>query len=565
MPLPFLSSQATWSRILISVVSVLLLLLLVISIVLWTKPDFLTRWVETRIQQKLQEASKGLYHFEYGSLQVDLPNSSLTMTDFTIYTDSIKEQVAAQNTNIPPLLVNFKAKEIVATNLSILALLVSNKLKLANVTISKSSTHLSLLQQDSTLRPSNTETNKEVIKRISVDQIQLENASVMIVDKSLSNELQTGIYNLTVELQEFDINPHLPIAKQNLLGAERISLKADKIELPSRDNLYTCILDSIRLDSYDSTFAVHRLRYLPILSKADFHSTIKVAKPRLDIDVQTIEGIGTDLTQLLHNQVLKIRQVSVANGTLDFYKDKHYPKPNKNYIGHYPHQLLLKAPIGVHLDSLVVANIGINYCELGSSTNRQGCISFEQTRGVIKNITNQKNMIAQNKHCEANLVTQFMHQAPLYAHFSFSLDRNDGHFTCQGKLGNFSISHVNDFVGTLAQASIQSGVVDLLDFTINATDYSSSIKMKMNYHDLKVNLFKQAKDGTVRKKRTFLMGLINGVLLEQANPKPGESPRIAEASVTRESNQPFFNIIWLTIQESLLRIVTGKDDKKTKS
>lgn len=546
-----------------------------LTLIFWIKPPFLNRWVENNINKKLQIASQGLYHFDYSSIKIDLATQSIHVVDFTIYSDSYddpnnfsKYKLLAQD-SLPPVIVNFKAKEVAAEGMSIFSLLLFNTIAISEIKINEPVVHLNLTGTgaDKTLSSPNKSLYDEfrksavqVTKSIQIDKINIKSGNMIVVDRRKKTELQAGLYNFNVVLNDILINKKNIVNDTSILGAQTLQLSAQKLELPSRSELYTFTIDSLQIDSKDSSLKVNHIHYRPLYSKKEFHQKTGKANERIDLSFHNIESKGTDIKALVNHQELKIKHLTINEGLMDFYKNKMYPKPKKNFLGKYPHELLQKSGMKITVDSIALKNILVSYSEKNPNTEKVGTINFEKTQGTITNLTNDTLLIQKNPLCKVDVVSRFMDKGALNAYFRFPLNTTNGSFSCGGKMKNFNMVYMNEVINALTFAGIQSGVASNLDFEIHASGHQANITMEMEYNDLKINLYKQKKGSDQLKKRTLLMKLINGIVIHQDNPRKDHPARIGKASLERESDQSFFNLIWTTIQQPVIRIVTGKDD-----
>ncbi len=554
-----------WGLLLLAVIAVSLLILLLIF---WFKPPFLTYWVENNVNKKLTKASQGLYHFAYSGIQVDLASQSVHILDFTVFTDSLTSEAIQKTEDAPEVMINFKARKVTGQGVSIFSMLLFNTLKIDQLVITQPVIHLNLTgnkknpaKSNQTLTENFSGQALQVIKAIRINAIQLTDGNMVVVDQRVRSELQAGLYNFDITLKDIFLKNKQKTDTSLILGARQFKLAAARLELPSRNELYTFTMDSLKVNSLDSSLSVGRVHYKPLYSKKEFHQKTGKAIERMDLQFNQISTSGADIRTLVNHQKLKIRHLYITDGLMDFFKNMLYPKPEKNFIGKYPHQLLMKSKFKITVDSVSLHDIKVQYGIIGANTGKAGIISFDHTHGTITNLTNDSLRITRIPLCKVDVNSRFMDKSILNAYFRFPLNTKNGSFSCGGKMKNFDMSHIDEVVRALMLAGIQSGNTSHLDFNIEATDHHADISMEMVYNNLKIDLYKTQKHSTELKKRTFLMKLLNGIVIHQDNPRKKDPARIGKASVERDTDQSFFNFIWTTIQQPIIRIVTGKDDR----
>lgn len=570
-----LNRKFVFKKIVLIFSSIAVFFLVLLFSIFWIRPPFLNYWIEKNINKKLQKASSGLYHFDYSEIRIDLASSSIFITDFTIYTDSLSSSDSLlskkklKGEKIPTAIVNVKAKEVTAQGISLISLLLFNKLKIDSMTVLQPAIHLNLTGNSEEKEPQTPEQalqanirkqTLEVLKTVQIGKINVAKGNMIVVDQRVKSELQAGLYNFNITLHHLLLNKKNIANPKTILGAKELQLSADKLDLPSRNELYTFTIDSLQLDSKDSSLAVKSVKYVPLYSKKDFHEKTGIAIDRMDLSYRNLTSTGADIPSLINKQELRIRHLYIGEGVMDFYKNKLYPKPTRNFKGKYPHQLLLKSKLKIAVDSISLTQFQVYYGELSSNTGNSGVIRFENTHGTITNLTNDSLLIAQNPLCKVDVISSFMDEGTLHAYFRFPLNTTNGTFSCGGKMTNFNMRQMNEVVRALTYVGVQSGTASRLEFNMDASDYAAVITMNLEYNDLKIDLFKPKKNSTELKKRTFLMKLINGIVIQQDNPKKDNDVRVGKATVQRDSDQSFFNFIWTTIQQPVIRIMTGKDD-----
>jgi|GEM_PF-2947779 len=556
--------------------ALILLFLLVLSSIFVVKPPFLNYWIENNINKKLQKASSGLYHFGYSAIKIDMTGPSIHVTDFTIYTDSLSTadsvliQNKTQGEHPRAAIINFKATEVNAKGISLLSLLLFNKLKLDSLNISQPVIHLNLTgdgkhetaqNPEMALQDGIRKQTLELLKTVSIGKINISKGNMIVVDRRAKSELQAGLYNFNISLHDILLNKKNIAAPETIMGAGQLQLSAEKLELPSRNELYTFTMDSVQIDSKDSSLSVRRVQYIPLYSKKEFHQKTGIAIDRMDFNFSDIKSAGADIPALINKQELRVRHLYINGGVMDFFKNKLYPKPERNFTGKYPHQLLLRSNLPIRIDSISLRQFQVHYGELSHNTGKAGVIRFENTHGTITNLTNDSLRIAEDPLCKVDVISSFMNEGTLNAYFRFPLNTPNGSFSCGGKMNNFDMPHMNEVVSALTYVGIQSGKANRLDFNMNATDHAATITMDLEYDNLKIDLYKPLKGSNELKKRTFLMKLINGIVIQQDNPRNNNPVRQGKATAQRDSDQSFFNFIWTTIQQPVIRIVTGKDDR----
>lgn len=547
--------------ILLGIVALLLLLS-------WLLPVIFQNQISKKLKSSIENSSKGLYKVNYEDVSINLLTRSASLHNLTLTSDSTIYNQQIEQKKAPDFVAELKLKSLAVNGISILRFLFSREISVNQILVLEPDVKLISKKQErekKEVKKSPYEMIQKLAKSIQVDNISIQkgNFSLINADKKASQE--TKISNLTIDTYDFLLDKDAEKDTSKLLFSKHIDIQLDSLQLALKDPMYVLSVAGLQLSSKDSTLNINTLHLNPLYPKTTFGKIINLAKDRLDFKYDTISAKKVDVRKLLAHQEFFAQNLYIGKGNMDIYKDKRYPKYIANRMGTYPHQLLLKADLKIKIDTIHLKKTGVIYGEFSEKTYQRGKIHFDNVHGIITNVTNDSLAIKENKHMIIDVETRFMGKGKLLAYFDFDLASKNGEFGCGGKMQNFEMKEVNDMIRSLAKANVKSGNLALLDFDIKGNDHSSYIRMQMHYNDLKIEVLKLDEESGKFKKRSFISNLLNNLIIDNNNPKGDKPARIGEATLTRESTQPFFNLVWLTIQEPIKRIVTGKDDREKAS
>lgn len=554
--------QNKWLKWTAGVLLGIVALLLVLS---WLLPVIFQNQISKNLKASIENSSKGLYKVNYEDVSINLLTRSASLHNLTLTSDSTIYNQQVEQKKAPDFVAELKLKSLEVNGVSIFGFLFRREISVNQILVLEPDVKLTSKKQEreeKEVQKSPYEMVQKLAKSIRVDNISIQrgNFSLISTDKKASQE--TKISNLTIDTYDFLLDKDAEKDTSKLLFSKHIDIQLDSLQLALKDPMYVLSVAGLQLSSKDSTLNINLLHLNPLYSKATFGKIINLAKDRLDFKYDTISAKKVNVRKLLAHQEFFAQNVYIGKGKMDIYKDKRYPKYIANRMGTYPHQLLLKADLKIKIDTIHLKETGVIYGEFSEKTYQRGKIHFDNVHGIITNVTNDSLAIKRNKHMVIDVETRFMGKGKLLAYFDFDLASKNGEFGCGGKMQNFEMKEVNDMIRSLAKANVKSGNLALLDFDIKGNDHSSYIRMQMHYNDLKIEVLKLDEESGKFKKRSFISNLLNNLIIDNNNPKGDKPARIGEATLTRESTQPFFNLIWLTIQEPIKRIVTGKDDRE---
>lgn len=225
------------------------------------------------------------------------------------------------------------------------------------------------------------------------------------------------------------------------------------------------------------------------------------------------------------------------------------------------YELLYKIKIPYRIDRTNVRNFEVVYEELAAKNDSiPGKIFFTNMNGELLNITNQPDSAKQYIPLRANGL--FMGKGYFEAQWDIPASPLNDNFKLKGQLHNFELTELNQLIMPMAPASIESGLVNYLDFDISAGSDSAEIKMLMLYNNLKVGVWKQ-KDGEVEHMGLF--SRVANTILKHNNPdKINKAPRVAHNQIKRDPYHSTFNYFWQILQPATVESVGISQTKQNR-
>lgn len=543
----------------------IVVLLLALS---WLLPVIFEKQISKKLTTSIEQSSNGLYKVTYEDVSVNLLTRSASLNNVALTSDSTIYNQLVNKKKAPGVVADLTLKSIEVNGISIFGFLLRKEISVNKLLLREPDVKLTTKKQETEekeVAKSPYELIQKFAKSIEVGNISIQRGNFLLINTNNKVPSESKISNLTIDIYDFLLDENSEKDSNKILFSKDIDIQADSLQLPNKDPMYVLSMAGLQVSSKDSTIKLTTLHLKPLHPKTTFGKIINLAKDRLDFRYDTILVEKVDLRRLVDQQEFFAQNIHIGKGNMDVYKDKRYPKYVTNRMGTYPHQLLLGVDLKMKIDTIHLKRTKVIYGEFSEKTYQRGKIHFDNVHGIITNVTNDSVAITQNKRLVIDVKTRFMGKGNLLAYFDFNLASKNGEFACGGKMENFEMKEVNEMIRSLAKANVKSGILDLLDFDIKGNDNGSYIRMQMHYHDMKIEVLKLDEETGEFKKRSFISNLINNIILDNNNPKGGDPARIGEATLTRETTQPFFNLVWLTIQEPIKRIVLGKDDRQEKT
>lgn len=531
----------------------------------WFLPRYFKSELDAALKRSVINASDSLYRISYKNISLNIPLGNAEVQEVKLTPDSTIYQRLVKANNAPNNQFELQAAKVRLSGVSLLRLLFSKSLSINSILIDRPIAHIvhdpMPYNKD---RPTKSpyELINKVLKSIQIDKISLNNVDFTFVNHS--DELQTPqksyLKKLYLDVSGFLLDENSDSDSSRILYSQNITLKAEGLQLPSGNAMYVFEMEELQFSTRDSTLQVKNVHYQPLLSKMEFSKKLGWAADRLDLEFKNIKATQVDIKRFLVDRQLFAQNLYIDAGLMDIFKDKRYRVVTNSKMGKYPHQLLLKSKFRIGFNTVHLKSTRVKYGEMNDKTNQSGSVFFDGTNGKITNLTNDPLWIKKNPDCRVDVHTRFMNQGSLNAYFNFDLAAQNGAFRCGGTMKNFEMPRLNEVTEALAQASVTSGKVSMLDFDIRATNTQAVITTNLHYDDLKVDVLKVDDKSGKLKRRWFLSQVVNNVVLNENNPRGNRPARIGKAVIERENDESFFNLIWHSLFVSIKHITIGRGD-----
>ncbi|MGG5507359.1 MULTISPECIES: hypothetical protein [unclassified Myroides] len=203
-------------------------------------------------------------------------------------------------------------------------------------------------------------------------------------------------------------------------------------------------------------------------------------------------------------------------------------------------------PFTLGIQKVQLVNSTLEYEEYDAKAIAPGKLTFGNFNAEIQNLYSgyQRTQVPRTT---IAVDARFMNAAPLHVDWSFNiLDKNDA-FRISGTIQNFPATAMQPFLQPYVKASTE-GNLDLVRFNFSGDNQVAMGTFAMNYHDLKVTLYR--KNG--EKKRKVLSKVGNWLIHKNT---AGELKEVNIKKVNRIEEKSFFNYLWLCILQGLKQTI----------
>jgi len=522
--------------------------------------------VKSGLEEIVDKKSKGLYKIKYNDLQLDEIAGSLSISGIQILADSTALQSLKGTKEYPSIIFNVYIPKLNVLGVSTPKALLGKEIFASRLEIVNPRIELVYTGSgnDSALHIPSNEVYKQVLgnfQRIALNQIEIINGS-LVGRKQKSLDSVFVFDGLSLRLNHFSIGDTTDSNSSKILFSN--SLKADIRTISWRhgNGLYRYAVEGISANSDSAKVELAEFSIQPLLSEAAFMNKVNTQIDRIDLRLEKIKLDNLRFNELLQES-LKADSLVVDNANVHVYKDMARPRDAINRVGNFPHQLLLRIPFKIQIDSAAIRNGYVAYKQFTPKTKQKAKLFFTRVNTIIRNITNDSASIAKNRICKADVNCLFLDKVGLKSSFSFDLAAANGRFSIDAQLAGFKATILNKIAEPLAAAKIEKGQVKKATIEINGSEYLGRARLALEYDQLKIAVMeKQRQSKTLSKKP--LASFAANTIIKNSNPAGNGELRITTGEFNRDTNRGFFNLVWRSLYVAIAETM-GLPTKRNKN
>ncbi|MBE7172784.1 MAG: hypothetical protein INR73_19570 [Williamsia sp.] len=534
-------------------IALAVLLVIAVGIFLYLRSGKIKEDLEPFLKKKISDlvvdASDSLYHLSVERFETDITDS-LILINAHLYPDTILYAQMEKEQRAPNDLFDVTIRRLAISDLTPTAFVGGNTIDIGTLFIDKPVVKVWHKKQPYNIPDGDSSKTiwqqiKKDIKRIRVDTVMLNEVDFVYTNKSRQNK-QTRFLDVNLLFTDILLDSTTQFDRQRFFFTKTGRIGFKKYSLNTEDGLYQLNIDKVQVQTHTKEIQLSQVQFKPRLSKKDFYNRVKVSKDIYDLAIGQVDLRNVDWWSSMAEESLLVHRLDLKNGEIRIYKDRSKPAEPESKLGKYPHQLLLKAPLQLKIDSVQVDNLDVAYTELNPKSGQTGTISFNRIHATIDHVTNIPEEVRAGLFCTVRARALFMKKASLKAEFGFDLLRaSKGNFKVSMSMGQMAGTDLNSITVPLGLVKVNSANIKSLDATITGNNYSASGTVKFLYNDLNITALKES--GDTLKKRGLLSFIANNFVLRKENPLGWQPVRTEQASYQRNMQKSFFNLVWKTI------------------
>lgn len=513
--------------------------------------------IKPLVQQQLaaivKKATNGLYDIQFDQVRVNafMGNASLTKVRLVPDTLAYQKLIAAQKA--PNNLYFIHLEKLSIKNFHPFKIYFNKRLDIDLLLFDQP--HITMVNRSFPFNENSPPTPekspydyiKSIFRALHIKTIDFKNASFKYVNKNDSIAESDTVSNLTITLKDWLIDSTSAADKNRFYLLKDAYVYLNNYTYATPDSMYYIKASQFEFSAAAKRLNIKEFALTPRYAEQDFAKVSGYARDRYSLQLNNIDLYGINLASYIKKGEILADEMQVANGFLSVFNDNSYPKLIRDKTGRFPHQLLQKIKIPIMLKKILLHKLDISYAEFDAKSKQKGRISFNNTSGMISNVTNQIKYKKVDPMIEANLVSYLMEQGKLSVNFKFNTMAPQADFSYKGQLQEMDGRQLNYITKPLAMVQIKSCMIRKLAFDIKANEDIATGRLKFVYNDLSLGLMKQHEGGQRLKRLGLLSLLANAIIIYSDNPADDGRFALATINYKRKPTGSFFNFIWKTL------------------
>lgn len=552
---------------------VLLVLVIIVGCTAWYVSGKIKPIVQQELGAVVNKATNGLYHISFNKVNVNPLFGNASLTEVNLIADTNVYRKLVQEKKAPNNLYQIKLKKLSIKKFHLIKAYFDRQLEIDlllfdNPCITMVNKSLKF-NEDKLPQPEKSPYDyiKNMFSALHVKTIDFKNASFKYVDNNKAQADVDTISNITITLKDWLIDSASAKDKSRFYLLKDAYVYLNNYTFATPDSMYYIKASQFEFSASEKKLNIKEFALEPRYSEQDFPKVSGYARDRYSLKLNNIDFYGINLFSYIKKREILAEEMNIADGTLSVFNDNSYPKLLKDKTGRFPHQLLQKINIPITIKKIVLNKLDISYAEFDAKSKQRGRINFNNTSGVISNVTNEQKYKKLNPIIEANLESYLMGQGKLNVGFKFNVTAPKADFSYQGRLLNMDGRQLNYITKPLAMLQIKSCLVRSFAFDIKANNDVATGEIEFVYNDLSLGLMKKHEGGERLKRLGILSLLANAMVIYSDNPSDDGKFTVAPINYQRQPTASFFSYIWKTLFQGVKYSVgfTPKKEAEIKS
>ena len=540
------------------IVSAILIIIIILLILL---NQILSNTAETYLKNQLSGMDTTSYSIDFEKIRVNVFFRSVNVHGITIKpTESAMDEV--KQSRLDKLLAEVSIPKIKISGIGIMNAISGKEYSAGSIRIVEPDIiiygpqdifHRNLSKSSGTGIFSSDTIMETAVKEAFLGSFKIEDAHLSYINLSNGKtELETKGLSLRIDDLWLHNLPGDTLSHVLDLDEIEISVKSHSMDLPG--NLYRIDIGPFEASYNDQDLKLDSLRLIPAYSKERFGQVVGKQTDRFAVSVDHLNISGIEFDSLLNKKII-IDNILLEGPYADIYRDKRIPRD----MTHFPKLFQTSVagiPMALFVKSINVSNGYVNYQEMAEGATQAGAVIFDKMDVLLTGVCNYADSIKNGQAIRVDAQAQLMGKSPVQLYFKLPIGNKKEYFTFHGNVSSFPATNINSMIEPLAFIGATSGTVNSVNYYAVACCDTAIGRIEFKYQDLKVEVLKKNKDSEKASAENKFLSFLAKTVMHKNNPHEGKPVRIARMSFVRNPNKGFFNYVWKTIQDGLIKSMT---------
>lgn len=530
---------------------------------------YLPYLIKNKISQLVVEGSDSLYKCSIGNVSVNFWLGKVSIENICITVDSVKYFELQKKGKLPNITFEINLKKASISKFKILPLLLAKKIFIDTMRIDRTDL-IFCFHPNKSRQPHKPEKPlwlliKPIAKGVYINNLVLNNIKLAYSPLEDKQNTTFSYQDGSISLQNIRIDSIGAGSRSRILYTENIAIKLAGIRYHTPDSLYLLNIDTFGYSSVNRKLELKLFDLKPSRSLVEFTKRVGMQVDVFDIVIPELVAYNFRMERIFTDNEISIDSILLKRAVVKISRDRTAHYDTASQIGKYPNEALLNAPVTIRIPMVLMEEGEFHYIERQKLTLKTGDGYFTRINGFISNITNSKRDIEENRYCKANLNGLFMNRAKLTLQMDFDMGSTDGNYIGSAHLGSITSNELNPLFIPFANASFKSFTFNEGYVKFMGNKHGIVGSSRLLYDDLNIELLSIDKKTHKTKKQGFISFFANLVAIRAHN-KAGKNEVMADnIYVKRKGRQPFGNLMWELLFESIKKIVLKVPAKNLKA
>ncbi|NEM98735.1 AsmA family protein [Pontibacter burrus] len=544
------NTATSWRKIGAWILALALIVLAVLFLAITRLPNQLERMVA--------EESGGLYALHLHGFSVSPFTGNLSVDSLVLEPDTVQwHKQVKLNQRAPRILFKVRMKAFEATDVNLFGIMFGLPAKADQLTLKYPAITLIEMHPDTSERQKAFyQTAKGDLKGMHVGSIKLDSASLKYKLNYSSSDYLLDVSYFNLKAEDFRLDSSSYVGKGRAYYARQIDLKTGPVNYKFTDGMYHAIVGGIALNTQAQTIDAKELHLKPLLSALNMSAAKGESVTTNDLKISKVHVSGMDYAAYSRHNALKVQHMLLDCVQLSAHKNRKTKQPEKQKPT--LHQMAREMGFLFKIDTLEVKNGFIRYSELAPEGKEPGYITLNGLKGSVINLSNMPEHMSDETPALLQCSFRLMNEAPIDVNVLLPLLHKEEYHALQVTFGPLNPAILNPMLVPVSYIKVKNGNLSSGSFKADLTAKTGTGSMIVYYNNLEIELLNKGEPDKQSLGNKLLSKVADWVAIKDANPMPGEKPRMGTIAVTRDPTKSILHH-WKSCAVSGLLSTIGLD------